>query len=88
MRILLLALLIYILYRFFRKMIQPPAEKTQTYDASGGHVDEMVQDPFCGTYVPVRQAVKRSIGGKDHFFCSEACADRFEKEEGRTEKSL
>lgn len=87
MRILLLALLLYILYRFLRKLIQAPVEKATKYDAPAGHVDEMVQDPFCGTYVPLREAVRRTIGGKDHFFCSESCADLFEKEQNKAERS-
>ena len=38
---------------------------------------DMTQDPNCGTYVPKRQAVTKSIQGKDHFFCSKKCADEY-----------
>ena len=38
---------------------------------------DMAQDPNCGTYVPKRQAVTKSIQGKEHFFCSKKCADEY-----------
>jgi YHS domain-containing protein len=44
-------------------------------------VDEMVQDPFCKTYIPRREAVRRRVGGQEHFFCSEECARKFEAQE-------
>ncbi len=38
---------------------------------------EMVQDPNCEIYVPVTEAVKATIAGRDHYFCSEQCADEY-----------
>jgi len=49
----------------------------------GNVIDEMVQDPFCKTYIPKREAVKRVIGGKEILFCSKECADRFESGAGK-----
>jgi len=45
----------------------------------------MVQDPECKTYIPVDQAHIRVINGKRYYFCSEECAELFEKKlrEGR-----
>ena len=37
----------------------------------------MVQDPNCGTYIPRSEAVRRSVGGEDRWFCSEACAEAY-----------
>jgi YHS domain-containing protein len=50
-------------------------------DQGGGVINEMVQDPFCKTYIPKRESIKRRIGGKDFFFCNKECADKFEEEE-------
>lgn len=41
--------------------------------------EEMVLDPECRTYVVKERAVTRRIGKTDHSFCSDACADRYEK---------
>jgi YHS domain-containing protein len=45
----------------------------------GSVIDEMVQDPVCRTYVPLREAKRRIVDGEEYFFCSDQCADEFEK---------
>jgi len=40
---------------------------------------EMVLDPECRTYVVKDRALIRQLGGRPHFFCSEACARRYEE---------
>lgn len=50
----------------------PPPEKS----ARG---EEMVQDPECKTYVPRSDAVKAQHKGKNHYFCSHACRDKYLK---------
>ena len=47
--------------------------------------DEMVQDPFCKTYVPRRVALEgnRSDGEKD-YFCSAECRDNYLKLKKKT----
>lgn len=41
--------------------------------------DELVKDPVCETYVPRRSAVARTTGSATHYFCSAACAAKFER---------
>jgi uncharacterized protein len=77
-KVLILIFLGYIAYRVLRKYIIPVEHREAPPAAGTGSVDEMVQDPFCNTYVPRRTAIRRIIGGREYFFCSEACADRFE----------
>jgi len=78
MRILILIFLAYLAYWLVRRYLgagqrtEPPPE--------AGSIDEMVQDPLCKTYIPSRTAYRRIVAGKEYFFCSEACADRFERE--------
>ncbi len=38
---------------------------------------DLVKDPVCGTYVSVMSPHSKSAGGKTHYFCSQACLDRF-----------
>lgn len=42
--------------------------------------NELVKDPYCQTYIPVDTAFRARIGGKDLFFCSEACMNRYLQE--------
>jgi YHS domain-containing protein len=75
-RIIIYALIAYLLYRALKALFLP---KINTTDQRNGKIiDEMIQDPFCEKYVPRREAIKRTINGEDYFFCSESCADQFE----------
>ena len=38
---------------------------------------DMAQDPTCGTYVPKKQSITKSVHGKEYFFCSKKCADEY-----------
>jgi uncharacterized protein len=77
-RLLILAFLAYVLYRLL-KGVFASGQKIKR-DESGGAIDEMVKDPSCQTYIPLRDSIRRVIGGGEYFFCSKECADKFEKE--------
>ena len=75
-RLVIIIFLAYLLYRLVKGVF---GHTTKIYKGStGGVIDEMVQDPLCKTYIPKREAIKRVIDGKEIFFCSKECADRFE----------
>ena len=40
--------------------------------------NDLVKDPVCATYVPRRTAVARTAGATTYYFCSPACAAKFE----------
>lgn len=40
-------------------------------------VDDLVKDPVCGVYVPVKSAFSANKDGKKVYFCSENCRDRY-----------
>jgi len=79
MRLLILIFLAFLLYRVVRKYMPPLGQKTE-HSAGDGPVAEMVQDPSCMTYIPRRSAQRKVVGGKEFFFCSKECAEKFEKE--------
>jgi uncharacterized protein len=76
-RFLIFLILAYIAFRTIKAIFRPKEELSGGRDR--GVIDEMVQDPQCKTYVPKREAVKRIIEGETHFFCSDTCADKFQK---------
>jgi YHS domain-containing protein len=83
MRLLILALLLYIIYRVIRSYFgsgQKMREEKIRKGNEAGVIDEMVQDPICKTYIPLREAKRRVFDGETYFFCSDQCADEFEKE--------
>jgi len=84
MRLIILAILIYVLYKLLRGGEKESSQKRYTKEYQT--VGEMVQDPECKIYIPMDQAHIRVINGKKYYFCSEKCANLFEKkmrEEGQ-----
>jgi YHS domain-containing protein len=79
MRILILLLLGYLLYRVVRRYLAA-GQTVRQQGGDAGSIDEMVQDPVCKTYVPLREAEKRVFAGETHYFCSTDCADEFERQ--------
>jgi len=75
-RFIILALLGYLLYRTVKGVFRSNKEIERSAD--GGVIDEMVQDPFCKTYIPRRESIKRVIDGNEYRFCSDECASKFE----------
>lgn len=78
MRLLILILLAYVLYRILRAFITKVL-KVKNGDHEGT-VDVMVQDPSCQTYIPMRSARRKVIGGKEYYFCCRECCEKFEQE--------
>ncbi|MGD8985443.1 MAG: YHS domain-containing protein [Desulfobacteraceae bacterium] len=74
-KIIFLAVVAYILYRLVKGVFSPRTKIDRR--KAGGVIDEMVQDPFCGTYIPRRESIRRVMEGEEYLFCSEECADKF-----------
>lgn len=76
-RLLLFALGVYLLWRL---LFSPSRKGEGQNSASTGKrrkPEEMRQDPACGTWIPVTQAVKGERDGEILYFCSRECRDRF-----------
>jgi len=78
LRLLIIGLLAYVLYRVIRWLILPALPFGK--EDRTGTIDQMVQDPSCQTYIPMRQAIRKVIGGEEYYFCSKSCIEKFEKE--------
>ena len=61
------------LIRFFlnpaasRRKVNPPPPKQGL----------MVKDEACNTYLPKEDAIRLNFEGKEHYFCSNACKQKF-----------
>src|SRR4030042_5133226 len=51
--------------------------------AKGGVTSKagMAKDPICGMVVPKERSIKREVGGRPYYFCSETCVRTFEAPE-------
>lgn len=76
----LLIYAVYLVYRFFRalgKSQKPP----KTANRPSGL---MVKDEVCNTYLPKEHAIKEIYEGKEYYFCSKECRQKFlEQKKGK-----
>lgn len=78
LRFILVAGIIYLLFKWLRKSA-PPEKKEQTFRRQGQIIEEMLQDPVCGTYVPAGQAVTLTRAKETLYFCSEECREKYKQ---------
>ena len=76
-KVAIVALVCYVLYRLFmndnKKKAEKDAEKKKKRMESG----EMVKDPVCGTYVEKDSAITVRNGDKTLHFCSYECRKKY-----------
>ena len=80
-RILLIAILIYIGYRLI-KGSNSRKKVDDTADTTASISDVLVEDPVCSKLVPKQQAVHLKHEGKDIYFCSKECCSSFVSQKG------
>ena len=70
----LIVALVYLISQLFpkRRIRQQTARQPSTPIA-----EEMVRDPVCQLYLPRSEAIRRTVQGREHFFCSPGCLDKF-----------
>ena len=80
-RLLLAIGIVYLAYRIGKKFFLPMGQKKEEFPPRPTSIEgeDMVQDPECGTYVPLGDAYKAKINGKTLYFCSKACCEAYRK---------
>jgi YHS domain-containing protein len=81
-RVILLVILCYILYRLVKSFLLPSSQKFGKQAGPGKKIitDEMVSDPYCNVYIPKHDAIKTKIAGKTFYFCSKECKKKYLEE--------
>ena len=79
-RLIYWALIIYFIYLVW-KFISRPKKKTPSQAQSQTQARRlpqmMVKDETCNTYLPIEEAIKETCQGKDYYFCSRDCRQKF-----------
>jgi YHS domain-containing protein len=76
LRVILYALLAYIVYTFIRAF-QKLGQKSRSPRQSKRNTSLMVKDEVCSIYLPQEDAIKEIREGKEYFFCSKECRQKF-----------
>lgn len=84
LRLAAFAFLIWVVYKLVRGIVLKAVSKFESVKSGAApRIEEMVQDPVCGSYVSVEHAVSGEFGGKRLLFCSDKCLDEYrEKNSG------
>ena len=78
MKLLILVLIGYLAYRFFKSWILTSSQQSTVQGSTAEKIDDdMVKDPHCGVYFARRDGVTARHQGEDIYFCSEACRDKY-----------
>ncbi len=85
MRLLILGVLLYLAWRAVKSWMSSNAlGRRAEQDLQAGQADDIMEkDPYCGVYFPKREGVRIQHEGKDLYFCSEQCRDRYLEGEGK-----
>ncbi|HEX9776520.1 MAG TPA: hypothetical protein VGA63_00075 [Geopsychrobacteraceae bacterium] len=75
-RLILLAVLFFLGYTAVKALLRPLNKKPNPAVRSR-QGETMVQDPQCGAYVPVNDALSTTVAGKQHYFCSKKCRNLY-----------
>jgi YHS domain-containing protein len=78
-RYILFALLLLLLYAILRHLINGLFIRGKKLNRQL-EPEELVQDPYCQTYIQKRTAVRKRIGGRDYYFCDKECLRKFLEE--------
>jgi uncharacterized protein len=83
-RLLIFGLLIYLGYRAVRTLVDGSSLNGRSVSGKNvGKIDDvMIKDPYCEVYFPQKEGVHLREGGKDLYFCSEDCRDKYLDEKG------
>jgi len=82
-RLIIFAILCYILYRVVKSLMLPPAGKPggPSIRPNGTITDEMVMDPQCNVYIPRKEAITAKVAGETIYFCSKECKKKYLEEQ-------
>jgi len=78
-KLLMLALAGFIFYSMISGLLRQGPKQQKKNKNRSQEGEKMVADPQCGTYLPLSDAVKATIEGKELYFCSKKCMKEYKK---------
>jgi YHS domain-containing protein len=82
-RLIISFIIIYLAYKVIKGFIS--GIKREVKGSAGVHSvaygrEDLVEDPYCHTYIPVSNAYETSFGGKTLYFCGKKCFENYMKD--------
>ena len=80
-RFVIAVIVVYLLYRLIQEFRAMKAAPKTRLPASG---EDLVEDPWCHTLIPMSDALRISENGKTFYFCSRECLEQYcDEKKGR-----
>ena len=83
-KLIVIALVLYVAYRIYRFLALPSAKAQPKVLQSRKEVKgiDLVEDPICHTYIPLPNVYKKVVrnNGETLYFCSEKCFEQFKRQ--------
>jgi len=78
-KILVVIILLYVAYKVVKMFRGGRSENVQPLPKNEAPAkgEDLVQDPVCKTYVPKSQAYIQTIDGREKYFCSRDCCEKY-----------
>mgnify|MGYP001443635504 CR=1 FL=1 len=79
-KIIAVALLLYFLYRIFRRFLPPSSKRVKPLSGNQNlprRTEDLVEDPYCHTYLPMSEAFAWEDRGQTLYFCSRDCLEAY-----------
>ena len=75
-------LLFYLGFKVVRSILNPGSKGAgRMFPSKPGEIDDiMIKDPVCNVYFPKREGIHLREKGKDLYFCSVQCRDKYLKQ--------
>jgi YHS domain-containing protein len=78
MRFIIIMILTYIAFKFLKGLFAPKGtQQVSGQRAQSASGEDLVEDPYCHTYIPLSNALSTSVQGKAVYFCSKKCLEAF-----------
>ncbi|MDZ4164361.1 MAG: hypothetical protein U1C55_04470 [Smithellaceae bacterium] len=80
-RLIVAVVIVFVLYRVGRWFIAHLNQKNIRSAKSPQTIarEDLVEDPNCGTYIPLSSAYRETLSGEDVYFCSAKCRDEYRR---------
>jgi len=81
-RLVIAGIIVYVVYRFLKSLFAPAERVSGGASGETPRIkgEDLVKDPYCGTYVPINNAYKAILNGKTLYFCSKECFEQYKRE--------
>ena len=80
MRFIIIMLLTYVAYKFLKGLFISKGPQQRHVPGQPGlraSGEDLVEDPYCHTYIPLSNALITSVQGKTVYFCSKKCKEQY-----------